>query len=333
MKRDRLFTGMLLLCIGILFLLDNFKLISFHWGNILGLWPLLLIVSGINIVTSNYHSKNVNAIRIIVFVAVLGIVAYRGTQPPNHHFWGRQFGNHFLNNDDDNNMNDDDDDDDDDDQSAKGVFKLEGSRTYNEPYSAAIKTASLNIKGGGATYILQDTTNQLFNASTHELSGKFNFNTTATDSGRTINFNTSNSHHSINWDNDKGNKANIKLNSNPIWDIDIASGASKMDLDFTKFKIRRLTVKGGATSMDVKLGQPITVMNVDISTGVSEVNISVPSSAACHIISKTGLSSKSFEGFESKNDNEYQTAGFDNAPRKIYLNLNGGVSDFNVKRY
>ncbi|WP_299286751.1 DUF5668 domain-containing protein [uncultured Mucilaginibacter sp.] len=327
MKRDRLFTGMLLLCIGILFLLDNFNVINFHWSNILSLWPLLLIVSGVNLVTSHYNSTGITTLRALIFAAVLGIVAYRGLQPPNHHFFGRQFGNHFFNGDNDFNIDDDDD-------NEKGVMKLEGSRTYNEPYSAAVKTVSLNIKGGGATYVLQDTTNQLFSASTHEMSGKFNFNTMATDSGKTINFNTSSSRNSINWDNDdKGNQANIKLNINPVWDIDIASGASKMDLDLSKFKVRKLLVKGGATSMDLKLGQPMAVMNVDVSTGVSEVNISVPSNAACHIISKTGLSSKSFDGFESKSDNEYQTAGFDNAPRKIYLNLKGGISDFNVKRY
>ena len=326
MKRDRLFTGMLLLCIGILFLLDNFNVINFHWSNILSLWPLLLIVSGVNLVTSHYNSTGITTLRALIFAAVLGIVAYRGLQPPNHHFFGRQFGNHFFNGDNDFNIDDDDD-------NEKGVMKLEGSRTYNEPYSAAVKTVSLNIKGGGATYVLQDTTNQLFSASTHEMSGKFNFNTMATDSGKTINFNTSNSRNSINWDSDKGNQANIKLNVNPVWDIDIASGASKMDLDLSKFKVRKLLVKGGATSMDLKLGQPMAVMNVDVSTGVSEVNISVPSNAACHIISKTGLSSKSFDGFESKSDNEYQTAGFDNAPRKIYLNLKGGISDFNVKRY
>ncbi|MEX8548273.1 MAG: DUF5668 domain-containing protein [Mucilaginibacter sp.] len=327
MKRDRLFTGMLLLCIGILFLLDNFNVISFHWSNVLSLWPLLLIVSGVNMVTKHYHSTGITALRALIFAAVLGIVAYRGLQPPNHQFFGRQFGNHFFNGDNDFNNDDDDND------NGKGVMKLEGSRTYNEPYTAAVKVASLNIKGGGATYVLQDTTNQLFSASTHELSSKFHFNTTATDSGRTINFNTSSSRNSINWDSDKGNQANIKLNVNPVWDIDIASGASKMDLDLSKFKVRKLLVKGGATSMDLKLGQPVAVMNVDISTGVSEVNISVPSNAACHIISKTGLSSKSFDGFESKSDNEYQTAGFDNAPRKIYLNLKGGISDFNVKRY
>jgi len=328
MKRDRLFTGMLLLCIGILFLLDNFNIINFHWGNIIGLWPLLLIVSGINLLTSQYNSTNVTAIRALVFAAILAIVAYRGVQPPNHNFFGRQFGRDFFNGD---NRNIDGNNDNGDE---KGVVKVEGSSTYKEPYTPKVKVVSLNIRGGGVTYVLQDTTAELFSAATHELSGRFVFNSMATDSGKTINFNINNSGRSINWDSDKGNQANIKLNPNPEWNIDISAGASKLDLDLSKFKIRGLRVKGGAASMDLKLGQPIAGnMQVDISTGVSEVNISVPSGTACRINSKTGLSSKSFEGFQSKNDNEYETAGFDAAPKKIYLNLKGGISDFNVKRY
>ncbi len=327
MKRNRLFTGLLLLGIGILFLLDNFNVINFHWGNVLSLWPLFLIISGVNLIFSHYNSIGATAIKVLVFAAMFVWVVYRGVMPRENHFWGRHFNNNTF-------FNNDDSDDDDDDNNSKGVFKLEGSSTYKEPYTPAVKVASLNIKGGGATYILQDTTNQLFSANTQELSSKFHFNTTATDSGKAIIFNSSNSRHSINWDNDKGDQATIKLNSNPVWDIDIASGASKMDLDLTKFKIRKLLVKGGAASMDVKLGLPVTGnTTVDVSTGVSEVKISVPSGAACHINSKTGLSSRDFDGFTSKSDNEYETPGFANAPQKIYISLKGGISDFSVKRY
>ncbi len=328
MKRNRLFSGMLLLGIGILFLLDNFNMINFHWENVISLWPLFLIISGVNLVFSHYNHSNATPIKILIFVAVFIIIIYRGAMMPrDNHFWGRHFNNSFFDSDDDSK------DDNDDNDNSKGVFKLEGNSTYNEPYTPQVKVASLNIKGGGATYTLQDTTNQLFSAATHELSGKFVFNSMATDSGKTINFDTNTSHHSMNWDSDKGNQATIKLNPNPEWNIDIAAGASKMDLDLTKFKIRKLLVKGGATSMDVKLGQPVGTMNVDISTGVSEVNISVPSGAACHINSKTGLSSKTFDGFESKSDNQYETTGFAAAPKKIYINLKGGISDFSVKRY
>lgn len=325
MKRDRLITGLLLIGIGILFLLDNFKVINFHWGNIIGLWPLLLIISGVNMAFSHYHSNSATAIKVLVFVIVFALVVYRGTMmPQDNHFWNHHFNNNTLFNNDNN---------DDNEGNPKGVFKVEGNSTYKEPFTPQVKIANLNIRGGGVTYVLRDTTAELFSAATHELSGRFVFNSMATDSGKTINFNTNSSRHSLNWDSDKGNEANIKLNPNPEWDIDISAGASKMDLDLTKFKIRKLQVKGGATSMDVKLGQPVGNMLVDISTGVSEVNISVPAGAACHINSKTGLSSKTFDGFEPKSDNQYETPGFAASPKKIYLNLKGGISDFSVKRY
>ena len=324
MKRDRLLTGLTLLGMGILFLLNNFNVISFHWGNIAALWPLFLIIGGVNMVFSHQNSTTATAIKVLVSIAVFAIVIYRGTMPSDNHLWGNRFNNNaFFNNDN----NDDDDDN-------KSVVKLEGSSTYQEPYTPAVKVASLNINGGGATYVLQDTTAELFSAATHELSGKFVFNTTETDSGKTITFNNDNKKNSINWDNDKGNKATIKLNPNPTWNINVATGASKLNLDLTKFKVENLHVTGGASSMDLKLGQPAANnMMVNVSTGVSEVNISVPANAACQIISKTGLSSKDFDGFESKNDNEYQTPGFDAAPKKIYISLKGGISDFNVKRY
>lgn len=325
MKRDRLFTGLLLLGIGILFLLDNFKVISFNWINIISLWPLFLIISGVNLIFSHYNSASATTVKVLIFAIVFALVIYRGTMPPDNNFWNRNFNHNTFFNNDNNDENDD---------NGKGVFKLEGSSTYNEPYTSAVKIASLNLRGGGATYTLRDTTTELFRATTHEISGKFLFNTTATDSGKTINFNMHNSRNSFNWDNDKGNEATIKLNSNPEWNIDITAGASKMDLDLTKFKIRNLHVKGGATSMDLRLGQPVSGNTmVDISTGVSEVNIQVPANAACRIESKTGLSSKTFDGFESKGNNQYETSGFAAAPKKIYLNLKGGISDFNVKRY
>lgn len=323
MKRDRLFTGLLLLGIGILFLLDNFQVISFHWQNLFSLWPLLLIFWGVNLVFSHQSSAAATAIKVLVFAILFGLVIYRGTQPTESRFFGRHFNNNTFFND-----NNDDDDD------KTDVVKLEGSSTYKEPYTPQIKVASLNLRGGGATYTLQDTTAELFSAATHELSGRFLLNTIAADSGKAINFTMHNSRNSFNWDTDKGSAATIKLNPNPEWNIDISAGASKLDLDLTKFKIRNLHVKGGAASMNFKLGQPtVNNMMVAISTGVSEVNISVPTGAACHIESKTGLSSKNFDGFEAKGNNQYETPGFAAAPKKIYLNLKGGISDFSVKRY
>ncbi len=325
MKRDRLFTGLFLLGIGILFLLNNFNIINFHWSNLFNLWPLFLIIAGVNIIFPHYNSSGATAIKVLVFMALFGLVVYRGLMPQaNHFWWNKQLQNNNFYNDN----NDDDDDKD------KSVVKIEGSSTYSEPYTPEVKVASLNIRGGGVTYTLQDTTAQLFYATTQEMSGRFLFSTTASDSGKTLTFNTKNNNHSMDWDTDNGNQANIKLNPKPLWNVDIAAGASKLDLDFSKFKLKNLQLKGGAASMNIKLGQPVAGnMMVNVSTGVSEVNISVPVKAACHINSKTGLSSKDYEGFQSKTDGGYETPGFDAAPQKIYLTLKGGISDFKIKRY
>ena len=131
----------------------------------------------------------------------------------------------------------------------------------------------------------------------------------------------------------KSNLADIKLNSNPVWDINVETGATKLDFDLSKFKIKNLTLKGGAASFDVKLGNPLVSTNVEVSTGVSEVNISVPKEAACSIRTNSGLSSNEFEGFDKKDNSLYETPGFDAAKNKIYIHMSGGVSDFKVNRY
>src|SRR5579875_732557 len=118
MKRDRLFTGLTLLGMGILFLLNNFNVFSFHWGNIAGLWPLFLIIGGVNMVFSHQNSNSATAIKILVSIVVFAIVIYRGTMPADNHFWSNRFNtNTFFN---------DDNKDDDDDDGKKGIYKLEG---------------------------------------------------------------------------------------------------------------------------------------------------------------------------------------------------------------
>jgi hypothetical protein len=101
----------------------------------------------------------------------------------------------------------------------------------------------------------------------------------------------------------------------------------------SKFKVRSLKLSGGAAAFDVKLGQPLAATNVNVSTGMSAVVISMPANAACRIESSTGLSSTNFEGFNKKVDGIYETPAFANSPNKFYIKMSGGMADFKVKRY
>jgi hypothetical protein len=330
MKNDKLIPGAILVCIGAIFLLNNFGYIDFHWVNIIHLWPVFLIMGGVNLVLAGNRSAWATLLKLGVVVLGFGLLLFGHFE--RYSFWPRAYNFHY--NDDNNNDNDDDDDDNDSTSTDKGVVKIEGSSVFNKDYTPDAKLARLEISGGGTTYTLRDTTSQLFKAETKEYYGKYEFNSTKDDSVYVLSLKMKNKKGwHFNSDDDKSNLANIMLNPNPLWDISVETGATKLNFDLTKFKIKNLTLKGGAASFDVKLGNPLATTNVEISTGVSEVNISVPKEAACSIRTNSGLSSNEFAGFDKKDNNVYETAGFDAAKNKIYIHMSGAVSDFKVNRY
>lgn len=320
MRNDKIVPGVTLILIGAAFLLHNYGYISFHWRNMMFLWPLLIVIGGINLIFAHNRSTGVTLLKLAVIVLAFGLLLFGN-------FSNRTiFFPHYQYNTDDNN---------DDSGTQDKIVKIEGTSEFNQPYTADAKVARLNINGGGTIYTLTDTTNQLFNAVTKEYFGKYNFEQRKDDSVYVLDFNMKNSHNThFGWNNDKKtNSATFKLNVNPEWEINVETGATKLNFDLSKFKVRLLKLSGGAASFDVKLGQPLAATNVNVSTGVSEVNISIPATAACQIKTESGLSSSNFEGFIKRADNSYETAGFSTAKNKIYIRMTGGISDFKVKRY
>ncbi|SDF63137.1 hypothetical protein SAMN05216464_12234 [Mucilaginibacter pineti] len=333
MRNDKLIPGAILACIGAILLLNNFDVIDFHWMNILHLWPIFLIMGGVNLVFAGNRSPLATIIKLSVVVAGFALLVF-GNFSNRYNFWPGVYNFHY-NNDNDNNS-DDDNDDSDSTSADSSVVKIEGSSMFNKDYNATDdKLVRLNINGGGTTYTLNDTTSKLFTASTKEFYGKYEFNSNKDDSVTVLNLRMKNNNKGWHFDSDdnKSNEAIIKLNPNPVYEFNVETGATKLDFDLTKFKVKNVTLKGGAASFNVKLGNPLVATNVEISTGVSEINFSIPKDAACSIRTNSGLSSNEFEGFIKKDNNLYQTAGFDAAKNKIYIHMSGAVSDFKVNRY
>lgn len=334
MKNEKIIPGLILVSIGAIFLLNNYNIIDFHWSNLWHLWPIFLIMIGVNLVLANNRSVWATALKFGVVILGFVLLVFAHTEDR----WFSPFGNHWGFNDrgwskdDDDDM--DDDDDDNDSSDSTGIVKVEGSSTYNEPYNATTTFAKLNISGGGTVYTLKDSTNDLFRANTKEFYNKFEYSHSTEGATPVLNLKMKkqkNSH--FEWDSEKTSSADIKLNVKPEWEINVEAGATKLDFDLSPYKLRDLKLSGGAASFDIKLGQPLATTNVEVSTGVSEVEIKVPSNAACRITTDSGLSSSNFDGFAKKGDNTYETAGFDAAKNKFFIHMKGGVSDFKVSRY
>ena len=310
MKTERIIWGLIFLFIGGVLLLENFDVINFHWHVIRRFWPVILIIVGANMIFSREDRAWAGSISIIVTFLALTFIAYQGVQP-------QQSRSAWIGPDYDSDRN--------------GEEKY-SNNVFSETMSPGISRAELNIKGGATQYTLEDTTSELFQAEVRRHMGNYSLFRTTRDSVEVLNFNMSGKN---NWDNSKvgGNKAVLKLNSQPLWDVNLEVGAGRLDFDLSPFKVRNLRFEGGAASLKLKLGVPVATSTVTCETGVSRIEIMVPESAACQIRLESGLSSNDFEGFTRQEDGTYITPNFNFASKKIIINLEGGLSKFEVRRY
>lgn len=317
MKLNRVMWGVVLLFVGAVLLLDNFDIINFYWRNVWSFWPVFLIIAGVNILFNRNKSETGNMISLGVLVVMLGFMFYRGQQPPLNKNWiGERFSKDLdLELD-----------------SAEGgdAEKL----IFTEPFIAADSTKKtvLNISGGGTSFNLEGETDQLITADVERKYGNFILQKETSDSVNTVTFKMKDK--KGNWSlGNGGNDVDLKLNKKPEWIINMNMGAGAVDLDLTDYKMRSFRFDGGAASVDITLGSLLPITDVVVKTGVASVEISIPESSGCRIKTKTGLSAKDFPGFIKLDNGNYETSNYQASTKKIFINLDGGLSNFEVNRY
>ncbi|HEX9253534.1 MAG TPA: hypothetical protein VF870_14915, partial [Ignavibacteriaceae bacterium] len=63
------------------------------------------------------------------------------------------------------------------------------------------------------------------------------------------------------------------------------------------------------------------------------IDILIPDSVGCEIKSDAALSSRNYEGFIKINNDLYRSENFDKFTKKIYIDIDCGVSSIDVKIY
>lgn len=317
MKLDRLIWGILLLFIGGVLLLENFGVIDFYWRSVWHFWPVFLIIAGVNILFNKNNSQTGHIISLAVLVVSLTFLFFKGQEKPANSWWGRHHKDVDIHIDDD-----------DDKDTAFNRLNLV------EPFVAAdsAKKTVLNISGGGISFKLDGETSELINADITKRHGNFSLKKLVTDSATILTLSMDDRKGKWKF-NDNGNDVDFKLNKAANWDIIMKLGAGEADLDFSGYKVRTFRFDGGAAALDIKMGDLLPISDVIVKSGVADVKIKVPANSGCRINTKTGLSAKDFEGFEKLSDGVYQTSNYKTSTKKIFINLDGGLSNFEVERY
>lgn len=299
MKLSSLFWGVLFVLIGGLFLLNNLGVLNVDWTTVWRLWPMILVVWGLSIMVGNQRPPWY-AVVLMIGLMIFMIVAFAATQWVHGDF-DVATGNSY-------------------------------SQTFEEPMAPKTEHATFRLQSGAGKFIIRDTTTQLVKAETEVSFGKYDLSREQTDNSTyvTLDFRG----RSRNWNFGGGrNRAEVQLNTTPAWNIYIDVGAASANFDLTPYKVEELRLNAGASSLRVRLGDRSEETRVRIKTGASSTTVEVPESVGCEVRLQTALSGKRIRGFEKISSSRYQTANFDDAARKMYIDVEAGVSQITVERY
>jgi len=297
MKAGAIFWGTALIAVGVLMVLHMTGAIDGLPFSVWAWWPVLLVLAGLAILSRNPGVRQLLAAAAGIAAALLVFDIFT-----LGFIIGRGHSGHAA-----------------------------VSREFTQPMAPGTERATLRVEGGAMKLAVDGTTDDLARAETRTSHGEFTF-TCSGDSAAPEVF--------VGWESSGGvkridrfqNSATIMLNAAPLWDVVVEAGASAISLDLTPFRVRDVRLESGAASLKLALGERQDEVRVDIDAGVSSVELRVPESAGCELRMDGGLTSTRLGGLEKVEEGLYRTAGFEEAPRKIYITADVGLSSFRVKR-
>lgn len=311
MKSRNLFWGGILVTIGTLFILRNTGVFYFNWVSLLRLWPIFLVFLGITLLPIR---DGIKAVLSLLTIAVLILFLYSSrdqwTYDDDYNWeledrWDRYADEEDYESDIDN-------------------------QYFYEPYSSEIEEATLNIQAIAGDFSLRSSTEHLFEFTQDGNIGPYILTSTSRNNHKTLGLELRDGKKRIR---NLINDVTLKLNTNPIWNFDIETGAAEIDLDLRLFKTQEISIAGGASDIDLRLGSKHKITNVFVQSGASSITIAVPKGSACEIITQTILSSRDFDEFEKIERGYYQTSNYDDAENKIQINVEAAVTSLKVRRY
>lgn len=293
MKSKGISGGLVLILIGVFWLLTNFGVISWSLFDVMfRLWPLILIVIGINTI---FRTRN--SVKYITWGIFFIIIILYG-------FYGQygQGNNAFVD--------------------AQPNLVLEKS-----PETTSGK---LKLQLGGGNITLNSTDEKLINAripnSTIKKDVRFS------NGNSKVNIELQQRSQIINFGTNQSYTYNFDLSENLLWDIDLDMGAINGTMDFSNLRVSKLDMDIGASNLDLIFGDREEHTRVDIDGGVTNLEITVPENLGVRVDIDGGIKNTNIRGLAWKKIGDcYESPNYDEAAKKLEIDINTGIGKFDVR--
>lgn len=303
MKSSQLFWGFFFITFGVLYLIGRYTFFVIDWYAVWEMWPLILIFAGIAIILKGTFVKPVVS---ILFGILIAFLAFGFFNDAFDLFEDGGFHNRHAR------------------DISENVYKVD--------YQNDIKHVNLKIDAGAGKFSLEKTTDYLVKGYSKGNIGNYTFTDSRKDSIAWVNVSMENIEHNI-FGRSNQNDFKLSLNENPTWSIELNIGAAKNYFNLIPFKVKNLVIHTGATNTKIKLGDKSDMTFVDVEMGAASLKIYVPKTSGCKINGDMVLMTKKLKGFTKIDSDRYITEDYENKNHKIIINVDGGVSSIEVKRY
>ncbi len=313
-NKSNFYLGLFLVILGLLLLLDNLHYVDLSLYKILHLWPLLLILWGLKYIPMNESLRHLsNWTIILLFFGLLLFgpdMHWRFTGPWGNHHWHTKV--HYSN------------DDDSTDTGAKDIF-------FTAKISDEIKAAKMELVVPAVELQLGEPTNELYSLALEDFPIPYRSHMDVHDSIADIRL-TPEKHgdYDLETYNPTGT---LQLNANIPWDLNIKSGASDLDLDLSPYRVKKLSVKSGASSIRIKAGNQAAQTDIVIKAGASDITVEIPKDADVIFNVQNVLGAQEIGGLTETGKGEFRNKNFGKASRLIRVDISSAVSSLKVKRY
>lgn len=299
MGTGRLFWGVLLITVGLLFFLGHVLEADIVPDAVWNAWPLVLILWGAARLTSTVPLK---LTLVVLSALLLGMVFYS------------IFGFSWIH--------------------GNPVRHHTGPLTerFNEPFSPGTTSATLSLDCAAGSFTLRSPTDALIEGSAESNIGRYALERIQEGSRERLSLTFDGDGRNSGLSGFR-NTLSVALHPEPVWDLDIDVGASRSIFDLSGLKVRTVKLGAGAAKVTLTLGTLCDDTHVTIDAGVTSLRVEVPETAGCEVYLSTGLSRKRLPGFERILENTFRTENFNEATSRISMDIDAGVSSIRVVRY
>lgn len=306
---NKITSGVWFVFIGLVLLLHNLNVIDFNFVATFKYWPLLIVIVGINLIVQNRAYSTY--LKVSCNVLFLGWIFYVGMTAPRSEWTTSIFNNNV---------------------SLEHIKDKEPlNYNVNIPLdSPTVNEASLELNSGASAFNLSATTGTDLlvaksakkdvglNVESKTKGNKTKVELTMNRSERTKNLGT----------------VETSINKNVLWDMEINFGASNFTGDLSEIAFKKIELNGGASSINLTLGHPqVTVSKLEIAAGASKIDLRIPKETAVRLAYESVLSKTTLEGLPPIVDGETKTTGYDSAPNKLDISIEGAANKVQISRY